>query len=559
MLPVRSPFPISILFFAATAVAFVLQAIPFIGVFLMFAFAPYWSVLLVNAGMIGIAVEAALGRVSHWWLLVPLAFYSGYWTVVINDHMALRSLSASYDAANARVAIPFGSASHALAFVSEGSAAWFTQNYALPVAYSANANFPEGYLSHRMMESAICDRVRETPALSAAFAHTFGFYDGDATRSRRMETRFCNLSMPERPELPLVQVSRKEEKIQMGSLPVTRVTTTVTMPDGRQFQLLGGVAGPLSWIPKPVIGCGPISARSSWDCTARFWRESVTPIVSGDTGYHRDQAVLARALGLKPVAIADRKGGDPTLVLAKMTTVENETLARQLANIDAMIADPVAKVQNWQIDVVVNRAEALASRADAIMDGLERAAAVGGKDFYHARESGLILARLLASLPQDRLVAFDRRILALYEQADDKHWLWEAERLRRRLGDLGVGALPYLVNPRASLPSVSGARIEGLCRVGAVGRSVAEPALAALWARSRDGDGDIREAIFVAMRRVGGSLPPLPEDKHNQLARLQAEWADISPDSPSRVCAIRPERQARGEEKFGGQRRSNLD
>lgn len=252
---------------------------------------------------------------------------------------------------------------------------------------------------------------------------------------------------------------------------------------------------------------------------------------------------------------------DPTLVLAKMATVENETLARQLANIDAMIADPVAKVQGWQVGVVVNRAEALASRADAIMDGLERAAAVGGKDFHRARESGLILARLLASLPQDRFVAFDRRILALYEQADDKHWLWESERLLRRIGDLGAGALPYLVNSRASPPSLNGARIEGLCRVGAVGRSVAEPVLAALWAQSRSGGGDtdIREAIFVAMRRIGGSLPPLSEDKYNQLARLQTEWADISPRSPSRVCAIHAERQARGEEKSGGQRRSNLD
>jgi hypothetical protein len=84
--------------------------------------------------------------------------------------------------------------------------------------------------------------------------------------------------------------------------------------------------------------------------------------------------------------------------------------------------------------------------------------------------------------------------------------------------------------------------------------------IAALWTRSRDGaDRDTRAAIFVAMRRIGGSLPPLPEDKNNQLASLQAEWSDISPRSPYRVCAISAERQARREEKSGGQRHSNLD
>jgi hypothetical protein len=263
---------------------------------------------------------------------------------------------------------------------------------------------------------------------------------------------------------------------------------------------------------------------------------------------------------LEPVAIANRRGGDPALVLGKMTVVEDGTLDRQLANIDAMIASPVAKVQDRQVGVVVNRAEALVSRADAIMTGLERAVAVGGRDFYRARDSGRILARLLASLPRDRLVAFDHRILALYSRADDRHWLWESDPLLRRLGDLGTSALPYLANPRTSFPSLNGAEIEGLCRIGAPGRSVAEPALAASWTRSRDGvNRDIRSAIFVAMRRIGGSLPPLPEDKNNQLADLQAEWADISPRSPSRVCAIRAERQARREEKFVGQRRSNLD
>jgi len=546
----RSRFPVSLAFFAVTALVFLLQLIPVTGVFLMFALAMVWSVVLVNAGMIGVAAEAVLGRVSRWWLLLPLAFYGGYWAVAAHDHMMLRSLSAAYDAANARVAIPFDPSRQSLAFDDSGTGTKLTQNYALPVAYSANANFPEGYLSHRMMETKICTKVRQSSALQAAFVHAYGFHDGDAIRARRMEKRFCSLSMPERPELPLVRVSRREEKTFESWLPVTRATTTITTPDGQSFQLLGGVAAPLSWIPKPVMGCALNSASPSWDCGAQFLRESFTPIVSGTTRYSRDSAVLARALGLEPVAIADRKGGDPALVLTKMAAVETETLTRQLANIDAMIADPVAKVADWQVGVVSNNADVLASRADAIMTGLERAAAAGGKDRYRARESGRILAGLIANLPRDTFVALGPRVLAVYSNANDRHWLWETEPLLRRLGDLGTGALPYLTDVRASTRSVNGAAIEGLCRVGPAGRAVAEPALLAMWARSRDGfDRGARAAMFVAMRRIGISPPPLAEDKNGQLARLEAEWADISPQSPSTVCAISNERWARRQTK----------
>jgi hypothetical protein len=557
----RSYFPVSLVFFAVTLAVFVLQAIPVTGIFLMFALAMFWSVFLVNAGMIGIAAEVAFGRVPRGWLLLPLAFYGGYFASAAHDHMVLHSLSAAYDAANARAAIPFDANRQSLVFTNDGdSGGWLTQNYALPMAFSANSNFPEGYLSDRIAEAAVCTKVRETPALRAGFVHAFGFHDGDTVGEQRIENRFCALSMPERPELPQVEVTRREEKVSLSRLPATRVTTTIRMPDGQRFQLLGGVAAPLSWIPLPIIGCGVNFSGARWDCAARFWRQDLTPLVSGNTRYRRDTMVLARALGLKPVTIEERKGGDPAVVLAKMATVEDETLTRQLANIDAMIDNPVAKGLDWQVDAVTTHPGALATRADAIMAGLERAAAFIGKDQYRARESGLILARLLAAMPHERFVGFGPRLLALYSRADDKHWLWEAGALLRRLGDLGTEALPYLVNARALAPSVDQAGIEGLCRVGSAGRSVAEPVLISMWNGSRDGIGwNTRVAMFVAMLRIGISPPLLTQDKPSDLARLQAEWADISPQSPSRVCAIAAERQARREEKAGGQRRANLD
>ena len=109
-------FPRSFGFFLATAIVYVLQLIPVTGVFLMFMLAMVWSVLLINAGMIGTGWEALTGRVSHWWLVLPVTFYAGYFAFAAADHLALRQLGASYDAANASVAIPFDPVRQALVF-----------------------------------------------------------------------------------------------------------------------------------------------------------------------------------------------------------------------------------------------------------------------------------------------------------------------------------------------------------------------------------------------------------------------------------------------------------
>src|SRR4051812_31911071 len=108
--------PKSLLFLVATGVVYLLQVIPVTGFFLMLVLAAFWSVLLVNAAMIGTAVEALSGRVARWWLVLPVAFYGGYFAVVAQDHATLRTLMAAYDAANARVTIPFEPARQALAF-----------------------------------------------------------------------------------------------------------------------------------------------------------------------------------------------------------------------------------------------------------------------------------------------------------------------------------------------------------------------------------------------------------------------------------------------------------
>jgi hypothetical protein len=123
----------------------------------------------------------------------------------------LHALAKRYEASNAMVVTGFDPSRQALIFEGDGDGYWLTPNFALPVAYSVNPNYPEGYLSYRLIDSTLCARVRGSRVLQAAFVHGLAFYQGEAIRDSRMEERFCNLSMPEKPELPNVIVRREEE------------------------------------------------------------------------------------------------------------------------------------------------------------------------------------------------------------------------------------------------------------------------------------------------------------------------------------------------------------
>lgn len=537
----RRALPISLLFFVATGIVFLLQKSPATGIFMMLMLAMFWSVILINAGLIGIAIEALTGRVYRAWILLPLIVYVTNFGFAAYDHFTLKTLRAAYDIANAQVHVPFNSNRQALVFDKDGSPEWYTQNYALEAAYLANEKQPEEVRSTRLIDRALCDAVRGNSSLSAARIYTFGFHDGEALGGTGFERRFCTISMPEAPKMPVIRIKVEKSHSKVAFLPIQNATTTIETPDGKRVKLRGGTASPLYWIPMPVMGCALNSGAPSWDCVWVLLRDDFTPIVSGSTRYRRDLFTLARALGLRPVAKSERKAGSPpAVILARMEKIESETLQRQLANLDAMIADPLLDNPDWDVGVLARDSGILSQKSTMIMIGVEKSAAITGTHRGKARESGRILAGLLARLPDEIFRQLKPRILGVYKKADDEHWLWEAETLIRRLGDLGVEAMPFLINPRASGGNVNNAGIEAICRVGVAGRELAMPALLSMWNASRDRfDWDRRQALFVAMQRLNIEPPPLTQVKGNQLSNPRRTSSDISPQSPASVCSTR--------------------
>lgn len=527
--------PFSLLFFLLTGLLFLLQLFPGIGIVLMLFGAAFWSAILINCGMIGIVAEVWKRRVPHAWLILPLSFYGGYYTFAAIDYWSLHSLRRAADTANSAVSIPFAPSRQALVINGGGEGPVLIQNFALPVVYSSTSHTNAAYHSNRLVKTETCHAIRDLPAARAAGIMLSGFHNGDETGDRELETRFCILTMPETPSLPLVTVTQDQKEARKGFMPVSVITTTVTMSNGRRFELRGGSAAPLRTFPLPVMGCALNSSNPSWDCNIGFMRAGFTPIVSGDTRYTRDSIALARALGLKPVTPATRQqAAVPDAILARIADIERKAVEQQLAAVDVMIADPFAEA-SWDTDVLAKTPEILVTRASGIMRGLERAAAVEGDARFKVRDTGHILAQLLAALPPEQFSALAPRILAAYDGADDLNLLWQSESLIRRLGDLGPAALPLLTRPRAIRAS-NNAIVESLCRVGTPAREAGRPILLAIWNDPENASRQDRAPIYVALRRIGVSPPPPAQDRQNFYANLQRDLVMITPSSPASVC-----------------------
>jgi hypothetical protein len=443
----RRAFPLSLLCFVLPLAVTMLQFIPVLGVILMAIAAVIVSVIAINAAMLGIALEAITGQIRKEWLLVPLLFYGGYYGGVAHDHYTLWALSKRYEAANAQMHVAFDPDRHALVFDEFASPGWLVQDYALPVAFSAYGDSPEEYQSVRMIDESVCASIRDNRPLQSARIFASSVIDDEGSGYQMRVQNLCLLTMPETPDRPQVRVRQVERDISEAMLPVHTIATIIETPNGQRVRTLGGFASPLGWIPMPIFACDLTTGDTEWvtndepgrDCMFGFVRNDFTSIVTDRSGYNGDNQSLARTLGLTRVAASSRLGvKPPESVMALLDLANAERMRLEIANVEARIADPLTDNTDWDVAVLAADADALAVRADAIMTGVERAAAAGIADQELGAENGRILASLLANLPPGRLKALQPRLSVLYRDASGGHWLWQARDLLERLRAEGM-------------------------------------------------------------------------------------------------------------------------
>lgn len=543
--------PKSFLFFAATGVVFILQIFPWTGFLLMLVAASFWSVALINAGFIGTGIEAILGRVSRWYLLLPIAWFGGYAAFAALDQSTIAALGREIAAYNAPVKVPFDPQAQALVGIKGSPEAydiadgWLVQNYALPVVYSHDAKRgARAWRSNRMVADAACRTLTEAPGMVAAGIFRNWFHDetGDSYSDRAMERRFCMVQQPEQPRRPAVTVRVEQDSTTRAGMPLRLVTTTVTTPDRRRYVLRGGLASPLARFPMPVMGCFLNSGAPSWDCDAGFYRTGFRPLHDVGSRYRSDALVLATALGLRRVAPVDRVGSDPAFVAELVAAAEARGIATAIADLHRLIADP----QNGDLngnDFAILRSdpERLRPQAARIMAALETAVDVGSRQ----ASAGKLFAELVAALPDDQFAAFGPRILALYPGATqarlaearewqrEAHWLDDKGYLYSRIGDLGPPALPVLMNALGGKRRQSEITV-GLCRMGAPGAAVAGPILLARWAQREPDRAD--QSLYLALLRLGLRDRAGRVEQRYHRDWFAKAWETVTPASPREVC-----------------------
>jgi len=400
--------PYSLLFFLVAALVFLLQWLPFTGFFLMLLMAPLWSVLLVNAGFAGTAVEAAIKRVPLVWLALPLAWFGGYTAFALAEQRAFRRLQDEVAASNAAIRIAFDAERHSLVIAEGREGEWFVINTELPVIYARNPNFAGArHLATRMVAREACARIGPNAAARAAGVHAFGFHDGSV-----QEKRFCTVRQPEDPVLPEVTVEVSRRSTTVDRLPLDEATTTVAMPDGTRHVLRGGFAAPLPSFPQPLVGCGLRSASTRWDCSALFSRNRFTPIPRTGSRFESDSIVLAQALGLARVAPAERRGADMQAVLASVEAARRRTVEAETAKLERALADVSADVGGLPFKSLRGQPDAIVERLDRIVAAIERGIEIRRKGRNNAQQ----LWRLLWLVPATALDPYRNRIDAFKDK-----------------------------------------------------------------------------------------------------------------------------------------------
>lgn len=306
-------FPISILLLAVAGIAAAVPLIPGFGFFLIILSMLPVMGGLVNAAMIGMVVETVLGRTSRWWLIVPITFYGGYATFVVKDRIEFRSMATEVAAANASVSIPFDPRQQALVLDIGVQEPWLERNFALPVVYLARPALAEGHLSLRMMDRSICARIQKKPLLMDVHIRASNIYVPGVV-NRTIKPRFCEVTMPEAPALPIVRAAMIHGMPLSAMNSYERSALIVHMPEGQQFRLQRGRVALLPWLPNPSLICA-----SHTDCKLMFRSRFPTSLISKE-GEARG---LARALGLRVPTVEERRGADPALVLRRVSEAES--------------------------------------------------------------------------------------------------------------------------------------------------------------------------------------------------------------------------------------------
>jgi hypothetical protein len=339
---IRSSVPISLVAIPIAMLAYLIQTIPIIGVFLMMMMAATWPGVLLLAALGGTAAEAILGRVSHWWLLFPLTVLGVYEGFALADHM--RAWRMDDDLALVEKTSAKGRSIVIIGDQSSDIAQKLVQTHEMGAVHQAvvENEVTTRYISHQLIPKADCQTDRSR--LSGQMITTTSFHHAHGSEVHSaLDAGACVLTMNDVPTYPPIFIEVVEKREIIASLPVVTRTAIVDMEGTRRATIIERFSRPLSWTPLILAGCGLNSGNPSWDCVVRPMRNTV-----GDPSGTGMVERIASMLDLPARQPGDVPDVDAESIIrsaaSRVSAHRERTDSRYRSLLEGLLADPAADV-----------------------------------------------------------------------------------------------------------------------------------------------------------------------------------------------------------------------
>lgn len=273
--------------FVSTAVIFIIQVFPPIGIILNLFRAPYWSVITLNLGFILIIKACLGGGLPRFMLAVPFIWFVGYyilagyssWTVSALDYEIKQEINAAGAA--------FAPLSADVIIISEAPLSRLSLDYNLKQFYRPPRKNCRSTIKTEV-NTNWCDRKGDVQNGCTIMAQPWTSITGK---------QLCWEQKIAEPLQPAVTIT--DEGVTADSFwyrgEIRRLSFLTT--SGEKFEVTAGRVASLSWFPSPIIGCSLVDQPSSWTCFFRWGHGDLRELGTEAAG-QSEVDVVATVLGL---------------------------------------------------------------------------------------------------------------------------------------------------------------------------------------------------------------------------------------------------------------------
>lgn len=399
----RPRLPVSLVLFVLAAAVYALQVFPAVGVFLMILGGPFWSVLILNAGFIGIGAEAGFRRVPRLWLILPAVWFGGTFTLALTDRIALGLEAQSLRQANAAQRFPTVDPAAGVILEDVSDVSGSSVAVHLISAHDISTVFvrmPGRTIAHRISAGAQCNSF--TALGSGGLVRSHGLRVAPAGFDEA-----CITSVEEEPPAGALRLVVRETPLRPDTL-ITRRMTVSMLAGGRRSEFVTAEGAPHFWLPLPVLGCALNSSLNRWECMTRFvGRSRPRDLLTGQSDRAGRAALIAQALRLRP---RTAQTPIPTALSPGQAELSARVTRRALADLDRMLKEPLDQKLNF-MDVAALRgnSDPWRDRADAMAASVQTHFA--NPDAWRSVHAFQVL---LGDLPEADFDAVRHRLAPLY-------------------------------------------------------------------------------------------------------------------------------------------------